>query len=169
MAGNPQLMALLSALSARSSMGGIPPGGSPAAVAGGPPSPVPGGPSGSPMAGPGAGGPGGGGDAGGDFSSMLSDLRGADPAVTMNQVKFIKQIFGAMLVHNMEPNPNVSGKIAKLIPHIDGVLKELERSAQVTGAVRQPIQMGAAMPTPTSGGTTGVGPGSMGAMGPGGA
>ena len=162
-------MALLSALSARTAMGGMPPGGGPAAVAGGPP-PGPGGPPAPPMGGP--GGPGGG-DAGGDISSMLSDLRGADPNVTMSQLKFMKQILGAMLVHNMERNPNVSGKIAKVIPHFDAILKELDKAAQVTGAVRQPIAMGAAMTPSTAGGGAGMGPGAgpgdMGAMGPTGA
>lgn len=158
-------MQLLAALQARNAMGGVPPGGAPGAVSGGPPAPaMP--PPGAGMPGPGGpgGGPGGP-DAGSDFSSMLSDLRRADPNVHMNQVKQIKQIFAAMLVHNLEPNPAAAGKIAKIIPHMDAIIKEFERAASVSGAVRQPIQMGAAMPTAASGGpATGTGPGTMGAM-----
>ena len=64
----------------------------------------------------------------------------------------------------------ISGKIAKLIPHIDAVIKEAERASSVSGAVRNPVQMGAAMPTGANGGAgTGVGPGAMGAMSPAGA
>lgn len=95
---------------------------------------------------------------------MLSDLRRADPAVHMRQTRMIKQIFGAMLVHNLEANPAAAGKIAKVIPHIDAILKEFERASSVAGAVRPPIQMGAASLSPQ--GPIGPGPGPMGAMGP---
>ena len=156
-------MQLLGALQARTAAGGVPPGGGPAAVAGGP-----GGAGPAPGGGPDQGG---GSDAGSVFNQMASDLRRADPNVTMNQMKQIKQVLAAMLVHNLEPNPAFSGQVARIIPLFDRAMKELERAASVSGAVRQPIQMGAAMPTPpqSAGATTGIGPGAMGSVGPQGA
>ena len=158
-APNPQMMQLLAALQARNAMGGVPPGGAPAAVAGGHPT------------GPGPSAGGASPDAGSDYGSMLSDLRKADPGQTMRQLRFMKQILAAMLVHNLEPNPSISGKIAKVLPHIDNIIKEAERASSVNGAVRGPIQMGAAQPTPPNSPSAagGVGPGAMGAAGPQGA
>ena len=148
-------------------MGGMPPGGAPAAVAGGPPTGP--GPSagGAPFPGPTGDISGGGGDVGSDYSSMLSDLRKADPNMLMNQLKRIKQIFAVLLVNYLEPLPNVAGKISKVIPHIDAIIKEAERASSTSGAIRPGIQMGAASPRPTTGGAaTGIGPGAMGSVGP---
>lgn len=156
-------MQLLAALQARNAMGGVPPGGGPAALAN---QPTPGGPVTAPgFAGPQGAGPGsmGGGDTGSDYASMLSDLRRADPNILMRQLTRMKQIFAAMLTFYLESQPNVSGKIARVIPHIDSIISEAQKSASTAGAVRQPIAMGAAQPTPQ--GTSG-GPGAMGAVGP---
>ena len=164
MASNPQLMQMLAALAARS--GGAP-GGAPGAVAGGPPG-APGAPPGGAPPGAGApggdagGGPGGGDNTGGDYSSMLSDLRRADPQTLMRQLHQMKSIFAVLMVHYLESLPNVAGRISKVIPHIDNVIKEAEKAASVSGAVRNPIAMGAAQPTPQSPNASGGPTGPMG-------
>lgn len=162
---NPQIAQMLAAMTARNTGGGPNPGpgGSPGAVAN---QPTPGGP----VSAPGFGGPAGatpGGDAGADYlSSVMADLRRADPGMMGRQVNRMKQIFAAMLTFSLDTMPNVAGKIAKVIPHVDAILSEIQKASSVDGAVRNPIQMGAAMPTPQSPTSTGVGPGGMGAMGP---
>jgi hypothetical protein len=94
---------------------------------------------------------------------MLSDLRRADPNILMRQLTRMKQIFAAMLTFYLESQPNVSGKIARVIPHIDSIINEAQKSASTAGAVRQPITMGAAQPTPQG---MSSGPGAMGPVGP---
>ena len=93
--------------------------------------------------------------AGDQYSQMVSSLKGADPGGLLRQVNSLKQITAAMLVQNLERLPNVSSKLAKLIPMWDAVIKEIQQAANVDGAVRNPtppIQMGAAQPgSPDSG------------------
>lgn len=127
--GNPLAQQVMSALMQRSASGTGQPGQS--------------GPSGAAPP-PGAGGPGGGDDAGAAYAQQVSELKGADPGQLLQQVKKIKQIFAVMLVQNLERLPNVSGKISKLIPAIDSVMKEIQQAQNVNQAVRNPIQFGAA-------------------------
>lgn len=111
---------------------------------------------------PGQPGQGGGGDdAGQAYAQQVSELKGADPGALLDQVKKIKQIFAVMLVQNLERLPNVSSKISKLIPSIDGVMKEIQQAQNVNQAVRNPIQMGAAQPQPGAEGGTNTNPGML--------
>lgn len=110
---------------------------------------------------PGQTGQGGGDDAGQAYAQQVSELKGADPGALLDQVKKIKQIFAVMLVQNLERLPNVSSKISKLIPSIDGVMKEIQSAQNVNQAVRNPISMGAAQPQPGAEGGTNTSPGSF--------
>lgn len=114
---------------------------------------VPGQPGGMGMPGmPGQGGGAPGVPGGDQFASQVSELKGADPGGLIRQLKAIKQICAIILVQNMERLPNVSGKVSKLIPMIDQVIKEAQQASSVNNAVRNPIQMGAAQPSqPESG------------------
>lgn len=95
-----------------------------------------------------SGGDDSGSDAGDQYTSMISDVRGADPGALMRQLKQMKAVFAVMMVQNLERLPNVAGKLSKLIPQIDQVIKEVQQASTVNSAIRQPIQMGAAMPSP---------------------
>lgn len=139
-AGNPMSDLIMRALMARTGGGGG----------------VPGQPGGMGMPGmpgmPGAGGaPGGGGNPGDQFASQVSELKGADPGGLIRQLKAIKQICAIILVQNMERLPNVSGKVSKLIPMLDQVIKEAQQASSVNNAVRNPIGMGAAQPSQPEG------------------
>lgn len=90
--------------------------------------------------------PGQGPDAGDQYAQQVSELKGADPNGLARQVKAMKQICAVMLVQNLDRLPNVAGKISKIIPMFDGVLKEIQQASQVNSAVRGPINMGAAQP-----------------------
>lgn len=92
----------------------------------------------------------GGPDTGQQYASQVSELKGADPGGLIRQLKAMKQICAIMLVQNMERLPNVSGKISKLIPMLDQVIKEAQQASNVSTAVR-PIGMGAAQPSQPEG------------------
>ena len=125
--------AILAALQGRTQGGAMAPGGGPAAQAGGA-----------------AGGPGGPAGAGDQYAQQVASLKGADPGGLLRQLQQMKQICAVMLVQNLERLPNVSGKLAKLIPQFDAVIKEAQQAANTDAAVRNPIQMGAAQPAPDS-------------------
>lgn len=99
------------------------------------------------------------------YAEQVSALKGADPGGLVRQLKAMKQISAIMLVQNLERLPNVAGKISKLIPMFDQIIKEAEQASQVNSAVR-PIQMGAAQPPSPEG--MGGGGGMGGGMGMGG-
>ena len=118
----------------------------------------------------GAAGPGGapgmqasptGASAGDEYSKQVASLKGADPGGLLRQLTAIKQIVAAMLVQNLERLPNVSGKLAKIIPSLDSVISEVQKAQNVNAAVRNPnpaqgglppIAMGAAQsPLPQPG------------------
>lgn len=84
-------------------------------------------------------------DAGGEYAQQQADLRGADPNSLLRQLKAMKSICAVMLVQNLERLPNVAGKLSKMIPQFDAVIKEVQQASSVQGAVR-PISMGAAQP-----------------------
>jgi hypothetical protein len=118
------LAAVMAALQARTQGGQMPPGGGPAAGAT----------------------PGQGGDPASDYAQQVSELKGADPGMLLRQLKTMKQMCAVLMVQNLERLPNVSGQLSKLIPQFDRVIKETMQAANVDGAVRNPIQMGAANP-----------------------
>lgn len=90
--------------------------------------------------------PGGGGDSGGaGFAQQVAQLKQADPGMLLQEIKQMKQKCAVLMVQNLERLPNVSGKLAKLIPQFDAVVKEISQAQNVNQAV-QPIQMGAAQP-----------------------
>lgn len=105
---------------------------------------------------PGQGGQGGQDDAGAQYAQQVSELKGADPGMLLQQVKKMKQICAVLMVQNLERLPNVSGKLSKLVPMFDQVIKEIQQASNVNSAVRQPVQMGAAQP-PQAGANTGGG------------
>jgi hypothetical protein len=118
-----------------------------------------GGAQGATMPGQSPGAPGqGGDDAGAQYSQQVSELKGADPGMLLRQVQKMKQICAVLMVQNLERLPNVAGKLSKLIPAFDGVIKEIQQAKNVDSAVRPPISMGAAQP-PQEGGNTAVGGG----------
>lgn len=82
------------------------------------------------------------------YAQQVSSLKGADPGGLLRQVNQMKAICAVMLVQNIERLPNVSGKLAKLIPQFDAVIKEIQQAANVDSVVRNPVQMGAAQPQP---------------------
>ena len=132
---------IMQALQAKGGAGGGMPG-----------APPPGGPGGAP------GMPGGGGDPGaGDYAQQIAQLKGADPGLLLQTMKAMKQQVAVLMVQNLERLPNVSGKLSKLIPQFDGVIKEIMQASNVNNAV-QPIGMGAAMPPQDSPNAT---PGAM--------
>ena|ERR1700735_4583611 len=100
---------------------------------------------------------GGGDDAGAAYAQQVSELKGADPGQLLQQVKKIKQIMAIMLVQNLERLPNVSGKISKVIPMFDTIIKEIQQASTVNQAVRNPVQMGAAQPQQPEGQNTSPG------------
>jgi len=95
-------------------------------------------------------------DPGQQYAQQVSELKGADPGNLVKQLKSMKQILAIMLVQNLERLPNVAGKIGKLIPMIDGVIKEATQASNVNSAVRNPINMGAAQPPNQTGNTPGM-------------
>jgi hypothetical protein len=125
---NPLAQMVMSALQSRTAGGGGAPG----------------------MTMPGQGG--GGDDAGAQYAQQVSELKGADPGMLLRQVQKLKQVCAVMMVQNLERLPNVAGKLAKLIPAFDGVIKEIQQAKNVDSAVRSPIQMGAAQPPQGDGG-----------------
>jgi hypothetical protein len=137
-AANPMMQQVMAALAQRSASGTGAPGQS--GPAGGDPS--------------GGGAPGGGDDAGAAYAQQVSQLKGADPGQLLEQVKKLKQLTAVMLVQNLERLPNVSGKLSKMIPMWDGVLKEIMQAQNVNQAVRNPVQMGAAQPQQPDGQST---------------
>ena len=108
-----------------------------------------GGPGGQPGGMPG-GMPGQGGDPGGDpgaqYAQQIAQLKGADPGMLLQEIKAMKQKIAVLMVQNLERLPNVSGKLSKLIPAFDGVIKEISQAQNVNSAIRNPVQMGAAQP-----------------------
>jgi len=120
----------MAALMSRAGQGGAAPGSAPGAAAG--------------M----GGDPSSGGDAGDQYGQMMSDLRGADPGGLLRQLKQMKAIIAVMMVQNLERLPNVAGKLSKMIPQFDAVIKEAQQAATTEAAVRNPIAMGAAQPSP---------------------
>jgi hypothetical protein len=136
---NPIAQLVMSALQSRTAGGGGAPG---ATMPGQSPGP------------PGQGGD----DAGAQYSQQVSELKGADPGMLLRQVQKMKQICAVLMVQNLERLPNVAGKLSKLIPAFDGVIKEIQQAKNVDSAVRPPISMGAAQP-PQEGGNTAVGGG----------
>lgn len=137
---------LLAALQARA--GSLPPGGGPAAAA------APSGPMAAlaAMGGGGAPGPAGPGgdtnDAGNSFAAMLADLRGADPGMLVQQLRRMQQLMAVMAVHFLGSVPGAAGQMSKMVPQFDRIVKEAQQAAGVNAAVRSPIQMGAAQPSP---------------------
>jgi hypothetical protein len=111
-----------------------------------------GGPMGQPGAAPGAQANPQQGGAPDAYAQQVAELKGADPGGLLKQVKAIKQILAIMLVQNLERLPNVSGKIAKVIPQMDGIIKEIQQASNVNAAVRNPINMTAAQPGPEGAG-----------------
>lgn len=95
---------------------------------------------------PGGGDPSGGGDTGQQYAQQVAELKGADPGMLLRQIKQMKQICAVLMVQNLERLPNVSGKLSKLIPQFDSVLKEIQQAQNVNSAVRSPVGMGAAQP-----------------------
>jgi hypothetical protein len=81
-----------------------------------------------------------GGSAGDAYSQQVAALKGADPGGLLKQLTAIKQIVAAMLVQNLERLPNVSGKLAKIIPSLDSVISEVQKAQNVNAAVRNPGQ-----------------------------
>jgi hypothetical protein len=129
---------IMQALQARGGQPGGAPGGAPQGMPGGQPS--------------------GGGDPGaGDYAQQIAQLKGADPGLLLQTIKAMKQQVAVLMVQNLERLPNVSGKLSKLIPQFDGVIKEIMQASNVNNAV-QPIGMGAAMPPQDSPNAT---PGAM--------
>lgn len=121
MAGAPNPLAmLLQSLSARTAGGGVAPGGGGAAAAGT--------------------------DGASDYAQQISELKGADPGMLLRELKAMKQKCAVLMVQNLERLPNVSGQLSKLVPQFDRVIKEVMQAGNVTAAVRNPIQMGAANP-----------------------
>ena len=123
---------IMTALQQRSSAGNVQPGGAPGAQS----NPIGGGPA-------------------DQYAQQVAELKGADPGGLLRQVKALKQITAIMLVQNLERLPNVAGKLSKMIPLWDGVLKELQQASSVNAAVRNPSnpsQMSAAQPGPEQGG-----------------
>ncbi len=102
-------------------------------------------------------GGGGGDDAGAAYAQQVSELKGADPGQLLQQVKKMKQICAVLLVQNLERLPNVAGKLSKMIPMFDGVIKEITQAQNVNQAVRNPISMGAASPPQPEGQNTSPG------------
>ena len=100
----------------------------------------------------------GGDDAGAQYSQQVSELKGADPGMLLRQVQKMKQICAVLMVQNLERLPNVAGKLSKLIPAFDGVIKEIQQARNVDSAVRPPIGMGTASP-PQEGGNISAGGG----------
>jgi len=138
---NPLAQMVMSALQSRTAGGGGAPGAT-----------MPGQAPGMP------GQPGGGDDAGAQYAQQVSELKGADPGMLLRQVQKMKQICAVLMVQNLERLPNVAGKLSKLIPAFDGVIKELQQAKNVDSAVRPPIGLGAASP-PQEGGNTAAGGG----------
>jgi hypothetical protein len=136
-ASNPIMQQVMSALAQRSASGTGAPG----------------------QSGPAGGDPSGGGgdDPGAAYAQQVSQLKGADPGQLLEQVKKMKSIMAVLLVQNLERLPNVSGKISKMIPMFDGVIKEIMQAQNVNQAVRNPIQMGAAAPQTPEGQNTSPG------------
>lgn len=95
------------------------------------------------------------------YSQQVADLKGADPNGLMRQIKQIKEILAIIGVQNLNRLPNVSGKVFKVIPQLDGIMKEIQMAANVEGAVRPPIAMGAASPPSPEGPGTSMGGGSF--------
>jgi hypothetical protein len=96
-------------------------------------------------------------DAGAQYAQQVSELKGADPGMLLRQVQKMKQICAVLMVQNLERLPNVAGKLSKLIPAFDGVIKEIQQAKNVDSAVRQPIGMGAATPPQEGGMSAGGG------------
>ena len=113
--GNPLASMVMTALQSQSP--GVAPGGGPQAQS-------------NPM----------GGSAGDAYSQQVAALKGADPGGLLKQLTAIKQIVAAMLVQNLERLPNVSGKLAKIIPSLDSVISEVQKAQNVNAAVRNPGQ-----------------------------
>lgn len=90
-------------------------------------------------------------DEGGQYAQQVAELKGADPGMLGEQLKKMKQMCAVLMVQNLERLPNVAGKLSKLIPMFDSVLKEVQQASSVNSAVRQPIQLGAAQPPMMSG------------------
>jgi hypothetical protein len=135
---NPLAQMVMSALQSRTAGGGGTPGATMPGQGGGMP-----------------GMPGGGGDdAGAQYAQQVSELKGADPGMLLRQVQKMKQICAVLMVQNLERLPNVAGKLSKLIPAFDGVIKEIQQAKNVDSAVRPPLGMGAAQPPQESGGMT---------------
>jgi hypothetical protein len=133
--GNPLASMVMSALQARTAGGGGAPG----------------------QTMPGQGGPGQE-DAGAQYAQQVSELKGADPGMLLRQVQKMKQICAVLMVQNLERLPNVAGKLSKLIPAFDGVIKEIQQARNVDSAVRPPVGMGQAQaPLEGSGMQTGGG------------
>lgn len=91
--------------------------------------------------------------AGDQYAQQVSQLKGADPGGLLAQVKAVKQIFAIMYVQNMERLPNVSSKILATLKTIDPIIKEIQQASNVNAAVRNPIQMSAAQPSPEGAGS----------------
>jgi hypothetical protein len=87
-----------------------------------------------------------GGDTGQQYAQQVAELKGADPGMLLRQIKQMKQICAVLMVQNLERLPNVSGKLSKLIPQFDSVIKEISQAQNVNSAVRSPVGMGAAQP-----------------------
>src|ERR1700722_16704984 len=85
----------------------------------------------------------GGQDPAAQYSQQVSELKGADPGMLNRQLKQMKQMCAVLMVQNLDRLPNVAGRLSKLIPMFDQVLKEVQAASNVDGAVRNPIQMGA--------------------------
>lgn len=138
-AGNPLSQLVMSALQSRTAGGGGAPGAT---------MPGQGGMPGQP----------GGDDASAQYAQQVSELKGADPGMLLRQVQKMKQICALLMVQNLERLPNVAGKLSKLIPSFDGVIKEIQQARNVDSAVRPPVAMGAATaPTEGSGMQSGGG------------
>lgn len=127
MASNPLAQMVMSALQARTASGGGVPGGMPGSAPGG----------------PGASGPM---EDGGQLSQQVSELKGANPQMLLDQLKKMKQMVAVLMVQNLERLPNVAGQLSKLVPMFDRVIKEAQQAGNVASAVRDPIGMGAAKP-----------------------
>lgn len=83
---------------------------------------------------------------GGQFSQQVSELKGANPQMLLDQLKKMKQMVAVLMVQNLERLPNVAGQLSKLVPMFDRVIKEAQQAGNVASAVRDPIGMGAAKP-----------------------
>ena len=78
----------------------------------------------------------------------MADNRGADSGLLVQQLRRIQQLLAVAAVHFLPSVPAAAGQMSKMVPLFDRVIKEAQQAANVNATIRQPIQMGAAQPSP---------------------